>query len=96
MTYNAPVFKVTPSVGFSILSCHSAGDSPFSNFTSTFQSLNRLVRKHTASVVANFLPKHTRGPTEKPMKLSMAAVAVSEDASQRVGTNAWGFGYDRS
>ena len=47
----------------------------------------RWVRKHTASVVANFLPKQTLGPTEKPKKLSIAAVVASEDDSQRVGTN---------
>ena len=82
-----PVFKVTPRVGFNHFACHWAAVSPFSNLTSTFQSLMRWVRKHTASVVANFLPKQTLGPTEKPKKLSIAAVVASEDDSQRVGTN---------
>ena len=54
----------------------------------------RWVRKHTASVVANFLPKQTLGPTEKPMKLSIAAAVSSEDDSQRVGTNDDGMGYE--
>ena len=54
----------------------------------------RWVRKHTASVVANFLPKQTLGPTEKPKKLSIAAVVASEDDSQRVGTNDDGMGYE--
>ena len=89
------VRNAVPNSGNIVLFSHSSIVSPGASFTSTFQSRNNSDRKQTASTDANFFPRQTRGPDEKPRKVSIeggGGADGSSDAAQRVGRYALGFG----